>query len=69
MDIDSKNLLDSKITDRNIPIVISIAIEEQHNKKYSIIFSRWSLALKLCLILIKVTKAVNKNIIIEMVNK
>ena len=34
-----KNLVASKITESNIPIVISIATVEQINKKISIIFS------------------------------
>lgn len=60
-----KNLCDSKITDRNIPIVISIAKVEQPSKKYWTIFSKLSLALKSCFIFLKVINETIKKIIIE----
>ena len=64
-----KNLFDSKITDKNMPIVINIATDEQINKNNSINFSNFSLALNSCLILKKVIKAVNKNIKIDTMYK
>ena len=64
-----KNLFDSKITDKTIPIVTKIANVEQANKNNSIIFSNLSLALNSCLIFLKVTTAVKINISIDIVNK
>ena len=60
-----KNLFDSKITDRNIPIVISIANVEQPSKKYCMIFSKIYQALKTCFIFLKESNETIKKIIIE----
>ena len=55
-----KNLVASKITESNIPIVINIATVEQINKKISIIFSTFSLARKFFSIFRKTIRAVIK---------